>query len=152
MIRKDRERNSDFAFNVFKNCEYASIATINSDGTAYSVPISVVLVDNFIYFHGATVGKKLENIAINKKICISAVTNTRLVPEELSSEFESAVAFGECELVTDIPEKKKALKAICEKYAKSHIHLFEETVSRYIDKTAICKITIEKITGKECKF
>ena len=118
MRRKDREKDAIFAMEVMRDCEYATLATANTDGTPYCIPISPVILNNVIYFHCAMEGKKLTNINANDSVCISAVRHTKLLPELFSTEYESAVATGKCKVVSDDEEKIMALKLLCDKYAK----------------------------------
>ncbi|MCL2698770.1 MAG: pyridoxamine 5'-phosphate oxidase family protein [Defluviitaleaceae bacterium] len=149
MRRKDRERDAAFALEVLRDCEYATLATINADGTPYCIPISPVLVNGAVYFHCATEGHKLDNISRNDAVCISGVRYTKLVPEEHEVEYESAVAAGKCKIISDEAEKTMALQTICEKYAKGNDKGKDnEVISRLLHKTCVCRVDIEKITGK----
>jgi len=148
MRRKDRERDATFALEVLRDCEYATLATINTDGTPYCIPISPVLVEDVIYFHCATEGQKLINISKNNSVCISCVRHTRLVPEKFSLEYESSVVTGTCSIVLDVEEKIMALKKVCEKYAKSATEHVEEKIAKSLHNTCVCKIDIIEITGK----
>lgn len=148
MRRKDREKDATFAIEVLRDCEYATLSTINSDGTPYCVPISPVVIDNSVYFHSATEGKKLDNIEKNNSVCLSGVRHTKLVPEKFTTEFESAVALGRCRLIENTEEKISALRAICEKYANSNMASFEEAITHSLERTAVYKINLEQITGK----
>lgn len=152
MRRKDREKDSQFAMEVLNHCEYATLATMNSDGTPYCIPISPAVVNECIYFHCALEGKKLDNIKRHPSVCVSAVAYTKLVPENFSTEFESAVAMGECQMVSDDEEKIKALRAICEKYAASNMTAFENAITKSLPRTGICKITITALTGKAKRY
>ena len=147
MRRKDRERDSAFALEVLSGCEYASLATVNPDGTPYCVPISPVRSGGSLYFHCATEGKKLLNIASNSSVCVCGVRRTRLVPERFTTEYESAVAEGRCEIVRDEEEKAMALRLICEKYAASNPDA-ESEISRSLHRVAVCRIAIGSVTGK----
>jgi nitroimidazol reductase NimA-like FMN-containing flavoprotein (pyridoxamine 5'-phosphate oxidase superfamily) len=148
MRRKDREKDSSFAYEVLRDSEYATLATTNADGTPYCIPISTVLIDNAVYFHCATEGQKLTNIDANNSICISCVRHTKLVPDDFTTEYESTVAIGKCYIVSDDEEKIMALRCLCEKYAMSNMEHFEESVAGSLNKTCVCKIEIESITGK----
>ena len=148
MRRKDREKDAAFALAVLQNCEYATLATINPDGSPYCIPVSPVLLDGNAYFHCATEGKKLENIDKNTAVCLSGVGYTNLIPEKYSTEYESFVANGKCEIVMDKDEKIKALRCISEKYAQSAIDQFDDRMLEWAHRTCVCKINIEQITGK----
>ena len=148
MRRKDRENDAAFALEVLRDCEYATLATVNPDGTPYCIPISVVAKGNAVYFHCAAEGKKLINIAGHDAVCISGVRHTKLVPEKFTTEFESAVAFGHCVMVQEDDEKIMALRLICEKYAAGNLDEFENAIRRSLSKTTVGKIEITSITGK----
>jgi len=148
MRRKDREKDASFAFEVLRDCEYATLATINPDGTPYCIPISPVLVDNVIYFHCATEGQKLVNINDNNRICMSCVRHTKPIAETFTAEYESAVVFGKCIIVSNDDEKIMALRKLCEKYAESNMDNFDNSIAKWFHMTCVCKIDIEQITGK----
>jgi len=148
MRRKDRERDAEFALEVIRDCEYATLATINMDGTPYCIPVSPAVIDGAVYFHCATKGQKLDNIARSNSVCISGIRYTNLVPDKFTTEYESAVAEGKCFIVTDDAEKIAALRELSEKYAKSAMEQFDAKIVEYIGRTCVCKIEITKITGK----
>jgi len=150
MRRKDREKDKKFALDVLGGCEYAVLATVNADNTPYCIPISPVLTGEIIYFHCAGEGKKIDNIKQNSSVCLTGVRNTKLIPEKFTTEYESAVAFGKCEIVENEKEKIKALEMICEKYAKDAEGTAGQ-IKKYLNRTGIWKIVIEEITGKENK-
>ena len=72
----------------------------------------------------------------------------RMLPEEFSTLFESAVVTGRASMVEDEAQKVEVLRAICQKYAASNMHNFEREVARSLHRTGICKIEIESVTGK----
>jgi len=148
MRRKDRERDAVFALEVLRDCEYAALATVNKDGTPYCIPVSPAVLNGAVYFHCAEEGQKIDNIKNNGSVCISGVRYTKMIPGEFTTEFESAVATGKCAIISDKTEKIEALRAICEKYAKSNMDHFDSQIARSIDHTCVCKIQIENITGK----
>ena len=148
MRRKDREKDAAFALEVMRDCEYATLATLNTDGTPYCIPVSPAVTGNIIYFHCALEGQKLTNITSDSSVCISAVRHTKLLPEMFTTEYESAVAIGKCSIVSDDDEKTMALRLICEKYANEFMEQAMKKIAESLDKTCVCKIEIEKITGK----
>ena len=149
--RKDREIVRDEAYNLLKNTEYAVLATINKDNTPYCIPFSPVVEGDFIYFHGAPEGQKLENIKNNPNVCVTCIGKTKLIPEHFTTEYESAVAYGVCEIVEDREEKIFALRKICEKFAESNLENFDKAIKASLHRTAIFKIEIKSLTGKAKK-
>ena len=149
--RKDREIVRDEAYNLLKNTEYAVLATINKDNTPYCIPFSPVVEGDFIYFHGALEGQKVENIKNNPNVCVTCIGKTRLVPKNFTTEYESAVAYGICEVVEDREEKIFALRKICEKFAASNLENFDKAIKASLHRTGIFKIEIKSLTGKAKK-
>ena len=149
--RKDREIVKDEAYNLLKNTEYAVLATVNKDNTPYCIPFSPVVEGDFIYFHGALEGQKVENIKSNPNVCVTCIGETRLVPKNFTTEYESAVAHGICEVIEDEEEKIFALRKICEKFAASNLENFDKAIKASLHRTAIFKIEIKSLTGKAKK-
>lgn len=131
MRRKDRERNEQFALEVVRKAEYGTLATVNADNTPYCVPISAVLLNNYIYFHCAGEGKKLDNIVHNNKVCLTFVGNTKRIPEKFTTEYASAVVRASCFVVVNDEEKLAALKAITQKYAASSMGCFDDEAKNF---------------------
>ena len=148
MRRSDREMSAEFALRVLETAEYATLSTVGADGQPYGVPLSQVLLDGAVYFHCAAEGHKLENIAAQPLVCVSAVSRTKLVPEKFTTEYDSAIAFGRCEIVTDADEKTRALLAICEKYAPQDMQKAAGMIARSLGETCVCRVTLGSVTGK----
>ena len=81
-------------------------------------------------------------------MCISCVGRTKNVPEEFTTEFESAIIRGKAFEVTEKEEKIHALKLICLRYAESNMANFDSAIEQSLTRTGIWKIEIEDITGK----
>lgn len=148
MRRKDRERDEVFARDVLDRCEYATLAMVDEEGTPYCVPISPVMVDGALCFHSARHGRKADLMRANPQVCVTAVCDTRLVPEDFTTEFASAVACGRAAEVTDDAEKVRVLRALCERYAASNMAGFGDAIERSLKRTAIWKVELEEVTGK----
>lgn len=150
--RKDREVDSEAAYELLKNAEYAVLATINKDNESpYCIPFSPVVEGDYIYFHCALEGQKVDNISNNPNVCVTCIGGTNLVPEEFTTEYESAVVYGVAEVVEEDEEKIFALKKVCEKFAPSNMENFEKAINASLKRTKVYKIKIEKITGKAKK-
>ena len=151
MRRKDKQTDVGFALELLENCEYATLSTTNPDGSPYAVPVSIALEGQAAYFHCALLGKKLDNIAQNPQVCLNCVGRTRLLPQDFSTEFESAVAIGRARLVHDEHEKIHALRLICLKYAPGNMQAFDGEIAKMLARTGVVKIELESITGKATK-
>jgi len=148
MKRKDREQSRDFALAVADKCAFSVMATVNPDETPYCVPISPARDGEWLYFHCATEGHKIDNLRRRGKVCISCVGVQEAIPGKFTLKYESAVIFGSASEVTDRDEKIRALNLICKRYTPGNMAAFDEAIGRQLDVTAVWKIHIDEISGK----
>ena len=109
------------------------------------------------YFHGALEGEKMDCIASNQKVALSAVT--RCTPtvgpkdNSFTLQYKSAMAIGVAEVVTDRAEKIKALRLICQRFLPHHMDAFDAAIERSLERTAVVKISLtEPPTGKRKQY
>ncbi len=148
MRRTDRQQDSEFALEIIAKAEYGVLSMVDSKGNPYAIPISPALVGNTIYIHSATVGAKLDIMANNNKVSLTCVGYTHLLPNKFSTYYNSAIAYGIAELVTDNEEKKEALLAIAKKYAPGFPHEAGPYIERRLEQTAVIRITLSQVTAK----
>jgi nitroimidazol reductase NimA-like FMN-containing flavoprotein (pyridoxamine 5'-phosphate oxidase superfamily) len=77
----------------------------NADGVTYVVPLNYNYNNSIIYAHAA-LGKKIEMMRKNPDVCFQ-VDSIRSV-----FEWESVIAWGRFEEITDIDEKQQAMQGI----------------------------------------
>ena len=101
----------------------------------------------------AVLGEKITDILKrNPKVYVSCVGDVTPATDRFTTEFESAAFSGTACEVTDIQEKIKALRLICEKYTPDNMENFEDAITKSLDRTAVWKIRIENLTGKRKKY
>lgn len=152
MRRKDREMDKNFALMVLDKCEYAVLATQNPDGTPYCIPINIVRNGDFIFFHSAMDGQKIQNLVKCPKVCLTAVGDTHIPPDEFTTEYESAVVSGTAYEVSNPQEKIDALRLLCERHVPTNMQAFDEAIEKSLSRTAVWKIQMETVTGKRKKY
>ena len=148
MRRKDREMDKEFALKVIDKCKYSVLSVISPENKPYAVPLSMVRIENNIYFHCALEGKKLDALNYNPNVCVVCVGDTMPIPQKFTMEYESAIIEGKAERVSDVTEKKAALKAIVIKYTPENIKAFDTYIEKSIRVTDIWKISMDKVTAK----
>jgi len=148
MRRKDREQDEDFALAVVDKCAYSVMATVNPDGSPYCIPISPAREGQWLYFHSAPDGHKIENLRQRNKVCVSCVGAQEIIPGKFALKYESAVISGAAAEVTDREEKIRALSLISGRYAPGNMAAFDKAIEKQLDVTAVWKIRIEEISGK----
>lgn len=151
MRREELRMDDQEAGYLFDDAEYAILSTCGEDGWPYGVPISFAVVGQNIYFHSAKEGRKLDNIAFNKKASMTIVGKTKVLPEHFSTRYQSVIVFGEIVQITDDDEKIDALMAIVHKYSPGHEVAGEAYAKSALEKVSVYAMTIEHLTGKEKK-
>lgn len=150
--------SAEWALQVFDKAPYITVSMVKSNGIPYGLPLSLVRTDEkTFYFHGALEGDKMDALKDHPEVCLSAVTRCKPLVGPLDNsftlEFQSAMAFGKAEMVTDREEKIMALRAICEHFLPTHMPAFNEAVERSLDRTAVVRITLtEASTGKRKQY
>jgi nitroimidazol reductase NimA-like FMN-containing flavoprotein (pyridoxamine 5'-phosphate oxidase superfamily) len=149
--RQDRILNKEESLNLLENGEYGFLATVSPDGQPYGIPLSYVVSGNYIYFHAAPEGHKLENIRKNEKVSFSIVGKTNVMEHAFTTKYESVIVFGKAYIVEDEEEKIEALMELSRKYCLPALDKAPEYINKSLHRTAIVKILIEKLTGKTKK-
>lgn len=154
MRKAGRQKDPKWAFDVFDKAPYVTVSMTRPDGTPYGLPLSVVRLDeSTFYFHCAPDGEKIDCLKSNPMVSLSAVS--RCTPKyeyeknNFTEYYNSAIALGKAELVSDKAEKILALRLICERFLPKHMEHFEEAIARSLDRTTVIKIILtEPPVGK----
>ena len=150
--------DSGWALEVMRKAPYITVSFTRAVGTAYGLPLSLATIDgNIWYFHCALEGDKLDAIAAHPEVCLSAVSKCRptVGPKDgsFTLQYQSAVAFGNAELVTDEAEKILALRTISERFLPQHMDAFDAAIQRSLHRTAVVRITlVSPPTGKRKQY
>ncbi len=156
MRKINRQKSSEWALEVFDKAPYVTVSMVREDHTPYGIPLSLVRKDEkSFYFHCAFEGEKVDCIKNNPIVSLSAVSRCTPKFEEDKNNFteyyNSAVALGKAEEVTDPVEKTEALQLLCQRFLPNYMNHFDEAIQRSLERTCIFKITlIEPAVGK-CK-
>lgn len=150
MRRKDRSIDKEQAIQILKDGEYGILSTVCENGYAYGVPLNYAYHNGNIYFHCASEGSKLDNIAHNNKVSFCVVGKAEPIPEKFSYRYESVIVFGRAVEVFD-EEKEEALVALIQKYSGEFMKEGLEYIQRDGKKPKAIKIVIEHLTGKARK-
>ncbi len=154
MRKASRQKDAAWALDVFDKAPYVTVSFTRPDGSPYGLPLSLIRNgENTFYFHCADEGEKIDCIKHNPVVSISAVSKCSPKFEEeknnFTEYFNSAIAIGKAEFVTDINEKILALRLLCERFLPKYMDHFEEAIARSVDRTTIVKITLtEPPVGK----
>ncbi|MDE5875448.1 MAG: pyridoxamine 5'-phosphate oxidase family protein [Muribaculaceae bacterium] len=156
MRKAARQRDAEWALEVFDRAPYVTVSMTRPDATPYGLPLSLIRKgsDTF-YFHCAAEGEKIDCINFNPVVSLSAVSKCTPKYEEeknnFTEYFHSAVALGRAEIVTDEKEKIEALRLLCERFLPKYMEHFDEAIERSLSRTAVVRITLTEPPVGKCK-
>ena len=135
---------------IIRKCEICNLAMVDEDGSPYVLPMNFGYKDDYIYFHSAQTGRKIDILKKNRQVCISFSTDHDLkwVNEEVacswSMRYRSVLAFGNVEFVDDYDQKEEALRIFMKNYSVIDFSFNEPAVKDIL----IFRVKIEKLYGR----
>lgn len=127
------------------------LATCDAAGQPYITPLNYVFHRGNIYFHSASKGHKLDNLAVNSRVCFEVSQTDKTVITEkacnCSTRYTSVVVFGQARIVTDDAEKVEALNALTERIAAGRP--FGPADAAGAAGCVVVAISVDKISGKQ---
>ncbi len=154
MRKINRQKNAEWALQVFDKAPYVTMSMTRPDGTPYGLPLNIVRKDEAtFYFHCAADGEKIDCLKHNPIVSLSAVSKCSPAYEadknNFTEHYHSAIAVGKAKSVTDDSEKIEALRLLCERFLPNYMEHFDEAIARSLDRTTVVKITLtEPPVGK----
>ncbi|HKK41033.1 MAG TPA: pyridoxamine 5'-phosphate oxidase family protein [Bacteroidales bacterium] len=153
MRRKDREiSNISDIESVIKSCDVCRIAFAN-DNIPYIVTMNFGFSGGetpYIYFHGASSGRKFDMLRRNNYVCFEMDTDHELYGGETGCDwgmnFRSVVGYGYITIVEDPVERKKGLDHIMHHYTGRKDFRYDEKTMR---GTCVLKLSVMEMTGKK---
>lgn len=137
---KSRELMDDF----IREAKVVRIGMI-SRGEPYIVPLNFVYVNGTVFFHTASRGRKHDELKNGRRVCLEFDRMTGVDSNALDTFYTSVIAWGRALIVEDRSLSGKVLAMLVEKY----IGKAGEITDNMIDRTCVCSVEIEEITGKE---
>ncbi|MFY9854436.1 MAG: pyridoxamine 5'-phosphate oxidase family protein [Terracidiphilus sp.] len=127
------------------------LATCNAAGDPYITPLNYLYREGKLYFHSKLIGKKLDNIVENSRVCFETSAVEKITvsidrPCACSTRYTCVLAFGAARLLSDDAEKTTLLNLLVEKYAGGKS--FEPVEQRHAADCAVVEIRIDEISGK----
>ena len=136
---------------IIKKAICCRIGVVDND-EPYVVPVCFGYERNVLYFHGALVGRKVELIKKNNKICFEIDTDVEIVNVETPCDsvvkYRSVIGVGRAYILEDDEEKTHGLNLITKQYTKGDLSFPKSE----LDKTLVVKVGIKSITGKKSGY
>jgi len=150
MRRKDREITDRTTIDkILSSSLICRVAMIDGE-RPYIVPLNYGYSDNALYIHSAPIGKKIEILTLNNKVCFEIDVEGDLIKGDLSCDwsinYRSLIGYGSMDIITDFEEKQAGLDIIMKQHGKSENNIYKKS---NVDSILILKLNIEQITGKQ---
>ncbi len=149
MRRKKQLLPADVTERILQTGLVGVLGVSGDDDYPYVVPVNYSYEAGKIYFHSANTGHKLDGIQRNSKVSFCVIDRDDIVPEEFTSYFRSAIAFGRASIVTDEAVKQHALELLARKYSPGLEAEGAVVIRDEWNNVSIVEIDIEHVTGKE---
>ena len=118
--RQDRLMDERRAMQLLHTAEYGVLSMV-SEGSGYGIPVNFVFDgDHSIYIHCAPEGRKLEAIKANKNVSLCVIGHVHLLPDKFTTEYESAIFFGEAQIGLSEDERMHALQLLINKMSPDY--------------------------------
>ena len=134
---------------IFERGTSGVLALSGDAGYPYAVPLSYVYADGRIIFHGAKSGHKIDAIRGCEKASFCVIDRDQVVPEEYTTWFRSAIAFGRVRIIDQDAEKRAAIELLAEKYSPDDPEGRRAEIERGYKTLCMFELRIEHMTGKE---
>ncbi|XOQ43433.1 MAG: Pyridoxamine 5'-phosphate oxidase family protein [Clostridium sp.] len=142
---------------IIDKCDVCHIGMADKNGLPYVVPMSFGYSSEnnniTFYLHCAEEGQKIDLIKQNPRVCVQMDCSHRLLTGDkacdCTTEYESVIACGTAEFVTNHDEKIAALTCLMRHYQGNLEFEFDD---RIVKHTTVIKITAEQVSGKRRKL
>ena len=148
MRRSKQQLEEDEAKQILQRATNGVLSLTDSNGHPYGVPMSYVYDgENYIYFHCAVAGRKINFINENPHCCFTVIDQDEIHPDEFTTYFRSVIAEGEILLLKETEQKIEALRLLSSKYSPGID--CETEIANGINRVLVLQMKIESLSGKE---
>jgi hypothetical protein len=153
MRREKKEiRNRAVIDKLLNICPVGRLGTIGKDGYPRIKPLNFIYLDGTIYFHSAREGEKIDDIDRDNRVIFEideplGYVKSDINPCSAKYLYRSVMIKGKAVVVDDDAERLLVLKLLMMKYRPEGG--YGEFLPEKLGITAVVRIDIEEITGKE---
>ncbi|MDU4891683.1 MAG: pyridoxamine 5'-phosphate oxidase family protein [Clostridium sp.] len=149
MRRKAQLLSEEETIKIFEKGTSGVLAVLGDEDYPYAVPFSYIYCDSKIYFHGAKSGHMLDSILKHEKVSFCVIDEDKVVPEEYTTYFRSAIAFGKVRVIDNENEKRNAIEKLAVRYTPNDEEGRLKKIEREYKILCMFELDIEHMTGKE---
>ena len=142
---------------ILTRCTVGRLATSGRDGYPYITPVNYVYHNDFIYFHCAHKGEKIDNILADNRVCFEvdiplayldlAFDPTR-PPCQVHQFYHCVIIRGRAEIIEDLVEKVAALNALMAAYEQQPDF---SAITSDTPAVALCTVVAVRVETLSCK-
>jgi len=135
---------------IINKCYVGYIAMIGEDGTPYVIPMNFGIEGNYIYFHSAREGKKINNLKKNKHVSVAFSTDHQMyirnesVACSYTMKYRSVLAHGFVEFIDNYYDKIAGLNVIMKHYTGRDFSYNAPAVNN----VCVFRIVVEKFESR----
>lgn len=120
------------------------------NGMPYVLPFNYGYDNKQIYIHCASIGKKIDLLRENPKVCFEIEQKVDIVKNDKACKwtttYRSIVGYGNIKILTDFTQKQKGLEIIMSHNGAVTSIDFE---TKQVESVLILKLNIDSLTGKQ---
>jgi len=136
---------------ILRNGAHMTLA-LSKDDEPYLVTVNYSLDEarNFVYFHCASQGKKVEMLRSNPRVWGQVLEDHGYVQGECNHSYATVQFSGKAEFVSDLGEKRRALELMIDRLEKASAESVKKDslTKDKLENVLICRIRIEGMSGK----
>ncbi len=123
------------------------------DDQPYIVPVNFAVRNNYLYFHTAREGRKIDILRKNNRVCFEIEADVEVVKGTTacswSTRYRSVIGYGRALFLEQANEKKQALDCLMRKYGEKEDFNYKP---ERLEKVTVIRVSMEKITGKKSGY
>ena len=153
-LKRHRERGSHDRADVYAIIDEALLAHVafQVDGLAMTLPTAHARVGDALYLHGARANRMLGSLGAAARASATFTLIDGLVLARTafhhSMNFRSVVVIGNVSEVTDLDEKRLALRALIDHMAKGRSRELGEPTEAELQQTLVARLSIDEASAK----
>ncbi|MCL5260152.1 MAG: pyridoxamine 5'-phosphate oxidase family protein [Gammaproteobacteria bacterium] len=152
MRRHEREITAKNALEVIMRKASICYLGLSDNNIPYCVPMNFGYANNALYLHSALLGKKIDIIKTNKRVCFTIVNDYKVIIGSnacaSTTHYQSVIGFGDAVLLEDRKEKIEGLNILMQQQ-DHNTNTKQIDYGAAIDRILIIKVNIDTLTGKE---
>ncbi len=126
-----------------------TLALVDEDNFTYAVPITYIYTNDKLYFHSAPMGHKMDALRYHPNVSFCVIDQNEVHPDELTTYYRSAIAFGRVRIVEDEEEIISLATMFGAKFLPADKERVVEEIKTSLSRFVMLEMDIERLTGKE---